>query len=90
MFKDENQKIPTEALAALERGNKIEAIKIIRVAGNLGLKEAKDLVELYLEKNPELKARMDQANKEIAAGFFRWLIPLIIFGVWAYYYFGRK
>lgn len=34
-----------EVVAALERGNKIEAIKHVRLASGLGLKAAKDLVE---------------------------------------------
>jgi ribosomal protein L7/L12 len=34
-----------EVRAALERGNKIEAIKLVRERTGLGLKEAKDLVE---------------------------------------------
>ena len=39
--------LPAEALAALSRGHVIEAIKIVRAATGLGLKEAKDLVERY-------------------------------------------
>ncbi|TRZ96713.1 MAG: hypothetical protein D4R84_06580 [Rhodocyclaceae bacterium] len=37
--------LSAEAIAALRRGNKIEAIKLVRVERNLGLKEAKDAVE---------------------------------------------
>ena len=38
--------LPEEVLAALRSGNKIEAIKLLRqVAGGLGLKEAKDLLD---------------------------------------------
>jgi hypothetical protein len=37
--------------AALDRGNKIEAIKRVRQLTGLGLKEAKDLVEAY-QRNP--------------------------------------
>ncbi len=85
----ENNEIPTEALAALERGEKIEAIKFVRIANKMGLKEAKDIVELYIDRNPELKARMNIASKQHAAGFLRWFVPLLIMGVWAYFYFGR-
>ena len=38
--------------AALDRGNKIEAIKRVRQLTGLGLKEAKDLVEAY-QRNPD-------------------------------------
>jgi ribosomal protein L7/L12 len=37
--------VPPEVLAAIDRGNKIEAIKLLRDATGLGLKEAKDAVE---------------------------------------------
>lgn len=37
--------LPPEVLAALQRGNKIEAIKLLRQLTGLGLKEAKDAVE---------------------------------------------
>ena len=37
--------IPPQVLAALERGNKIEAIRLLREASGLGLKDAKDAVE---------------------------------------------
>lgn len=37
--------LPPAALAAMASGNKIEAIKLVREATGLGLKEAKDAVE---------------------------------------------
>jgi len=37
--------LPQEAVQALERGNKIEAIKHYRAATGVGLKEAKDFIE---------------------------------------------
>lgn len=40
-----HQSIPPEVRAALDRGNKIEAIKLLRNATGLSLKEAKDAVE---------------------------------------------
>ncbi|MGH8105740.1 MAG: ribosomal protein L7/L12, partial [Arenimonas sp.] len=37
--------MPTSVMAALQSGNKIEAIKLLREQTGLGLKEAKDAVE---------------------------------------------
>jgi len=37
--------LPQDAIQALERGNKIEAIKHYRAATGVGLKEAKDFIE---------------------------------------------
>lgn len=44
--------LPPEAIAALESGNKVEAIKYVRAENNFSLKEAKDFVETYLEHTP--------------------------------------
>jgi ribosomal protein L7/L12 len=43
--------LPPEAAAAAQRGNVIEAIKITRTATGVGLKEAKDAVDLYLRRH---------------------------------------
>ncbi|MCE9658450.1 MAG: ribosomal protein L7/L12 [Burkholderiales bacterium] len=43
--------LPADVLAALEKGDKIEAIKRLRTATGLGLKEAKDVVERYPGSN---------------------------------------
>ncbi len=40
--------LPKEVIAALRRGAKIEAIKLLRTARRIGLKEAKEEVETYL------------------------------------------
>lgn len=45
----------SEILHALERGEKIEAIKLYRHASGVGLKEAKDFVEDMEHRNPASK-----------------------------------
>ena len=44
--------LPADAVEALRDGNKIEAIKRVRVATGLGLAEAKGLVEAYERGTP--------------------------------------
>jgi hypothetical protein len=44
--------LPPEARLALERGNIIDAIKIVRDRTGLGLKESKDLVERHAGQTP--------------------------------------
>ena len=46
-------RIPPEAAAAAARGELIEAIKRTRQATGLGLKEAKELVDLHLARAAE-------------------------------------
>lgn len=65
--------IPGDALAALERGSKIEAIKHVRMERNVGLKDAKDIVEEFLRSHPEIEGRMNAANRQGAKGLVPWL-----------------
>ena len=67
--------LSSAAEAALRGGNKIEAIKIIREERGLGLKEAKDLVDAYVETDPSLKASVANAS---AGG--RLFLRLLVFG----------
>lgn len=60
--------LPVEALAALSRGQLIEAIKIVRTATGLGLKEAKDLVERH--RDGQAPAR-DEAMRAKLEGIAR-------------------
>lgn len=59
-------KLIEEAIAAIERGELIRAIKITRANTGLGLKESKEAVEAYLETHPDTKAKM-LANKTTAS-----------------------
>lgn len=87
---DENKDLPSDAIAALERGSKIDAIKCVRVARGVGLKEAKEIVEQFLDRSPRLKGRMASANAESARGFWGWSILAAIVAVAVYYLFGVK
>ena len=66
--------IPVDAIAALENGNKIEAIKITRMKNKLGLKESKDAVEDYLDKNPAIQERFQAASASSGNGLLYVLI----------------
>ena len=41
-------------LTAISANRKIDAIKIFRQEQNIGLKEAKDIVDAYISKNPDV------------------------------------
>jgi ribosomal protein L7/L12 len=65
--------LPQTAVSALEQGNAIEAIKIVRLERGLGLKESKDLVDGYLKSRPDLQRRLESAQAEAIRGFMRWM-----------------
>jgi len=61
--------LPQTAIAALEKGNTIEAIKIVRLERDLGLKESKDQVDAYLKSRSDLQRRLESAQAEARQGF---------------------
>ena len=66
--------IPSQAIAELHQGRKIEAIRLVREAQGLGLKEAKEAVEAYVKSQPALQMAMEAKNKEAKGALVRWLL----------------
>ena len=84
---DDNPDLPSDAIAALEQGSKIDAIKCVRIAYGVGLKESKDIVEQFIDRHPDVKQRMVSANVESAKGAFKWLFLIAAIGLAAWYFF---
>jgi len=81
--------IPSDAIAALEQGNKIGAIKCVCVAKGIDLKGSKDLIETYLRSNPELEQRFKAKQSENNYSG-KLLLILIVIGLIAYVIFSRR
>lgn len=56
--------LPIDATLAINDGNVIEAIKLVRSAEGLDLVQAKARVDRYLESNPALKEKIDEMRRE--------------------------
>jgi hypothetical protein len=65
----QNVSIPSEAISALENGNKVEAVKIIRDDAWITLKQASNAADAYLDANPELKAKFLDRQNSAWTGF---------------------
>lgn len=78
--------LSTAAASALQRGNKIEAIKIVREERNIGLKEAKDAVDEYLRGQPALQRARNTAQAESTRKALLWLAALIGLAMLGYYF----
>lgn len=76
--------LPQAALTALQQGRKIEAIKLVREAEGLGLKEAKDRVEAYVAGDPMLRERL---AAEASGGLRGCLIAVALLAVGAVAFF---
>ncbi len=82
--------IPSEAVAALEQGNKIEAIKIVRIATGLDLKNSKDLVETYLRDHQDLQQRYSTIQSEHGKNAFMKFLLLAALAIGMAYLFSLK
>lgn len=80
-----DKRLSAASLAALGKGNKIEAIKITREEHRLGLKEARDMIERYLNDNPSLKTTIEPPRS--SNNFALFLVVLI--GAAAIFYVSR-
>jgi ribosomal protein L7/L12 len=75
--------VPPAAVTALDRGRLIDAIKATREANpGLGLKDAKEAVEAFLENNPatqrEFKSAASESFRRVAGN---WLFVFAVVGV---------
>jgi ribosomal protein L7/L12 len=70
--------LPKAAVEALRHGNVIEAIKVVRHERNIGLREAKGVIDVYIASQPALKKKMDQVLATAQQRFIRWLIGFLV------------
>lgn len=63
------------------------AIKVVRQERNLGLKEAKDLVDAYIRSQPSLRQKLEQAQAEMWQKLKRGLLVALIFAAAVAYFF---
>lgn len=78
--------LPVAALTALRQGNKIEAIKVIREQQGIGLKEAKDRVDDYLNSQPARQSSVASAQSEAKRRSLLWLALIVAISLLAYYF----
>jgi len=69
---------PKAAVDALWEGNVIEAIKVVRLEQNIGLKEAKEQVDAYIGSQLALKKKLDQVLATAKKRMVRWLIGFLV------------
>ena len=67
--------LPAEAVAALSRGQVVEAVKIVREKTGLGLKESKDLVDAYRQGGTPPRDEAVRARLESIAGKHGFKVP---------------
>jgi hypothetical protein len=81
--------LPAAARGALQEGNKIEAIRIVRAERGCDLKDAKDAVDAYVESQPALKASLEARSAAAGGGLLKWISGLLVLGALLYFGFRR-
>ena len=83
--------LPATATAAIARGSKVDAIKEVRAATGLDLREARQLVEQYIAADPVLKEQFGQQEAALKRRVIRWVVvfDLLVFAGILWWFFGR-
>lgn len=71
-------------MRALMKGQKIQAIKIVREEKGIELMEAKELVEAAIASDPVIQAEMRNARRN-SSGWV-WVLILIVAGIAAWFF----
>jgi hypothetical protein len=78
--------LSADILAALRANRKIEAIKLLREQRDLGLKEAKHIIDIYIAKQPSSSAgRSRQSEFGIARLLFAGVVTAAIYALYRYF-----
>lgn len=77
--------LPSEAISHLHQGRMIDAVKVVRAAHGLQLKDAKDRVDAYIQSQPSLQQAMAAKRTEAKAALLRWLFIIGCLGALAYF-----
>jgi ribosomal protein L7/L12 len=82
--------LPAGAVAALEQGKKLEAIKIVRLERGVQLIEAKAAVERYLRQRPELESRLAQIQAGAQRAALAWMLGIVFVILLVWYLAARS
>ena len=81
-----DQPLSEAAVAALWRGQVIDAIRLVRKEQQVDLKEAKASVDAYVRCQPALQRRIQQAQTDAREGLLRWVLFSLIGGAGLLYF----
>jgi hypothetical protein len=77
MFANPKHKpLPLEAVTLLNEGQVVEAIKVVREAEGLGLRDAKARVDAHIAGEPLLSAQLELRRAAARRKFFLWFLAI--------------
>jgi ribosomal protein L7/L12 len=88
---NDDRPLPAAAAAAIATGHMIDAIKRVREAEGVGLAEARQRVEAYVQRNPALKAQLAAQQAAMKRRLIQWvlIIDVLLIAAAVWYFFGR-
>jgi len=83
--------LPLEAATLLSEGRLIDAIKVVRKAEGLGLRDAKERVDAHIAQDPILRVQIETQQRATRRKFFFWfvVVDLAITAAIIYWFFYR-
>ena len=78
--------LPSDVIDAINAGRKIDAIKLLREHRNLGLTEAKHIVDVYVQENAQLKTtRHSRAESSVTRVVLLVIVIAAAYGAYRYF-----
>jgi ribosomal L7/L12-like protein len=88
---DDAKTLTSSAAAALQQGNKVDAIRLLRKETGIGLKEARELVETTAQATFPNHAALSPGEVPRARSGVHWLAALaLIIGLLVYFFWQRQ
>lgn len=85
---DPANSLPPPVADALQRGNKIAAIRLLRKHTGLGLKDAKDAVDTAHQPAAKRASALSPGEVPQSNGDLWWILALVLAGIAGYYLLG--
>ncbi len=86
-LKGHSSPMSAQVNAAIEQGNKLEAIKLFREQNGVGLKEAKDAIDAAFEGRQTMAADASPGAVAQTGSLLKWLAVVAVVAAVAIYYF---
>jgi ribosomal protein L7/L12 len=78
--------LPEDVLAAIRANRKIGAIKLLRGHHNIGLKEAKEIVDAHMEQHPSSAgSRSQKAESGFAPLLYAGLVTGLLYAAYRFF-----
>ena len=83
---EKSKNLSALVIETLRSGKKIHAIKLLREEENLNLKEAKEVIDQYIQSNTTLQKKMALEPSEAARNILFVSITGLLLLIWHFYF----